>query len=143
MRIFERTRPPGKRIRLQRLLPATPRAVPRRPAASQLTRQKSLPAHDDGGPSGWQGRLHGKDIFRTRQVPLAVATSGFGPDPNGGQRAGFSATAQINRGDFGIGRWTGGGAVPAARCRSASRSGPSFSSDRAGAGCRTPAARPG
>lgn len=27
---------------------------------------------------------------------------GFGPDPFGGQRAGFSATAQINRRDFGI-----------------------------------------
>jgi polyisoprenoid-binding protein YceI len=47
----------------------------------------------------------------TRQVPLAVAVNGFGPGPNGGRRAGFSATAQINRGDFGIDRWTGGGAV--------------------------------
>jgi polyisoprenoid-binding protein YceI len=44
-------------------------------------------------------------------VPLAVKANGFGPDPNGGQRAGFTATAQINRGDFGIDRWTGGGAV--------------------------------
>ena len=33
----------------------------------------------------------------TRQVPLAVKVNGFGPDPNGGQRVGFSATAQINR----------------------------------------------
>ncbi len=47
----------------------------------------------------------------TRRVPLAVETNGSGPDPNGGQRAGFSATAQINRDDFGIDRWTGGGAV--------------------------------
>ena len=42
--------------------------------------------------------LHGV----TRPVPLAVEVSGFGPDPFGGQRAGFSATAQINRRDFGI-----------------------------------------
>jgi polyisoprenoid-binding protein YceI len=38
----------------------------------------------------------------TRQVPLAGEVNGFGPDPWGGQRAGFSATAQISRGDFGI-----------------------------------------
>ena len=31
--------------------------------------------------------------------------------PNGSQRVGFSATAQINRTDFGIDRWAGGGAV--------------------------------
>ncbi len=42
--------------------------------------------------------LHGV----TRQVPLAVEVNGFGPDPWGGQRAGFSATAQISRRDFGI-----------------------------------------
>ena len=42
--------------------------------------------------------LHGV----TRHVPLAVDVNGFGPDPFGGQRAGFSATAQINRRDFGI-----------------------------------------
>ena len=42
--------------------------------------------------------LHGV----TRQVPLAVEVNGFGPDPFGGQRAGFSATTRINRRDFGI-----------------------------------------
>jgi polyisoprenoid-binding protein YceI len=42
--------------------------------------------------------LHGV----TRPVPLAVEANGFGPDPFGGQRAGFSATAQINRRDYGI-----------------------------------------
>jgi polyisoprenoid-binding protein YceI len=47
----------------------------------------------------------------TRNVPLAVTTTGFDPGPNGGRRAFFSATAQVNRGDFGIGRWTGGGLV--------------------------------
>jgi len=51
--------------------------------------------------------LHGV----TPQVPLAAKANRFGPDPNGGQRASFSATAQINRADFGIDRWTGGGAV--------------------------------
>lgn len=42
--------------------------------------------------------LHGV----TRQVPLAAGLNGFGPDERGGQRAGFSATAQISRRDFGI-----------------------------------------
>jgi polyisoprenoid-binding protein YceI len=42
--------------------------------------------------------LHGV----TRQVPLAVEVSGFQADPWGGQRAGFSAIAEINRSDFGI-----------------------------------------
>lgn len=42
--------------------------------------------------------LHGV----TRQVPLAVEVHGFGPDQFGGQRAGFSATTQISRRDFGI-----------------------------------------
>jgi polyisoprenoid-binding protein YceI len=43
--------------------------------------------------------LHGV----TRQVPLTGEVNGFGPDLWGGQRAGFSATAQISRRDFGIG----------------------------------------
>jgi polyisoprenoid-binding protein YceI len=47
----------------------------------------------------------------TRQVPLAVAVTGFGPDRNGRQRAGFTATAQINRRDFGITVPMGGGGV--------------------------------
>lgn len=42
--------------------------------------------------------LHGV----TRQVPLAVEMNGFRPDPFGGYRAGFSATATIDRRDFGI-----------------------------------------
>jgi polyisoprenoid-binding protein YceI len=47
----------------------------------------------------------------TRNVPVAVAVKGFGAGPNGGRRASFSATAQVNRGEFGINRWTGGGLV--------------------------------
>jgi polyisoprenoid-binding protein YceI len=51
---------------------------------------------------GWavDGELTLHDV--TRRVPLAVEVNGFGPDPFGGQRAGFSATAQINRREFGI-----------------------------------------
>ncbi|MDT4938338.1 MAG: hypothetical protein QOG80_2009 [Pseudonocardiales bacterium] len=42
--------------------------------------------------------LHGV----TRQVPLSLELNGFTADPYGGQRAGFSATAEISRSDFGI-----------------------------------------
>jgi polyisoprenoid-binding protein YceI len=38
----------------------------------------------------------------TRSVPLALEVNGFTADPYGGQRAGFSATAEINRRDFGV-----------------------------------------
>jgi polyisoprenoid-binding protein YceI len=38
----------------------------------------------------------------TRQVSLTVEPTGFGPDPYGGTRAGFSATTKINRKNFGI-----------------------------------------
>jgi polyisoprenoid-binding protein YceI len=38
----------------------------------------------------------------TRPVELSVEVNGFGPDPFGGTRAGFSATGEINRTDFGI-----------------------------------------
>ena len=38
----------------------------------------------------------------TRQVPLHLEVNGFGPDPYGGTRAGFTATAEINRQDFGV-----------------------------------------
>jgi polyisoprenoid-binding protein YceI len=38
----------------------------------------------------------------TRSVPLSVELSGFGPDAFGGTRAGFSASATINRKDFDV-----------------------------------------
>lgn len=38
----------------------------------------------------------------TRAVPLRLELGGFGPDAYGGTRAGFSATAEINRRDFGV-----------------------------------------
>ncbi|MQY36998.1 Protein YceI [Streptomyces sp. RB17] len=52
----------------------------------------------DGWAIDGELTLHGV----TRQVPLAVEVNGFSPDQWGGQRAGFSATAEINRRDFGI-----------------------------------------
>lgn len=38
----------------------------------------------------------------TRTVELALEFNGVGPDPYGGQRAGFSASTEISRNDFGI-----------------------------------------
>jgi polyisoprenoid-binding protein YceI len=38
----------------------------------------------------------------TKDIPLALELNGFGPDPYGGTRAGFTATAEISRGDFGV-----------------------------------------
>src|ERR1700727_3152598 len=38
----------------------------------------------------------------THPVALTVEVNGFGPDPYGGTRAGFSATGVIDRTDYGI-----------------------------------------
>lgn len=38
----------------------------------------------------------------TREVPLRLELNGFGPDAYGGVRAGFTATGEINRHDFGV-----------------------------------------
>ena len=38
----------------------------------------------------------------TRPVSFALEVNGFGPDAYGGTRAGFSASATINRNDFGV-----------------------------------------
>ena len=38
----------------------------------------------------------------TKSVPLHLELNGFGPDPYGGVRAGFSATGEINRSDFNV-----------------------------------------
>jgi polyisoprenoid-binding protein YceI len=50
----------------------------------------------------------------TKDVPLALELNGFGPDAYGGTRAGFTATADISRSDFGV-SWNsaieGGGVV--------------------------------
>jgi polyisoprenoid-binding protein YceI len=56
-------------------------------------------------------RLEGEDIKVdgeltahgvTKPVTLTVEFNGAGPDPYGGQRAGFSAQTEINRNDFGV-----------------------------------------
>src|SRR5262249_52418486 len=47
---------------------------------------------DDGWIIDGELTLHGV----IRQVPLTVELNGFDPEPNGGHRAGFSATAEIN-----------------------------------------------
>ena len=38
----------------------------------------------------------------TKNVPLVLELNGFGPDPYGGTRAGFSASGEINRSDFNV-----------------------------------------
>jgi polyisoprenoid-binding protein YceI len=38
----------------------------------------------------------------TKNVPLVLELNGFGPDPYGGHRAGFSASGEINRRDFNV-----------------------------------------
>lgn len=61
-------------------------------------RSTAIRPADDGYVVEGELSLHGV----TRPVELAVAANGFGPDPYGGTRAGFSATGSINRRDFGI-----------------------------------------
>jgi polyisoprenoid-binding protein YceI len=51
-----------------------------------------------GGEYILDGDLTLKGI--TKNVPLSLELNGFGPDPYGGTRAGFTATAEINRRDF-------------------------------------------
>jgi len=53
---------------------------------------------EDGFDVDGELSLHGV----TRQVTLALDVNGFARDPFGGTRAGFSATAEIDRQDFGI-----------------------------------------
>ena len=38
----------------------------------------------------------------TRSVPLKLELNGFGPDPYGGTRAGFTASTDISRSEFGV-----------------------------------------
>ncbi|MDQ6873696.1 MAG: YceI family protein [Actinomycetota bacterium] len=61
-------------------------------------RSTAIRASGDGFTVDGELSLHGA----TRQVPLRVELNGFGPDGYGGTRAGFSATGEINRRDFGI-----------------------------------------
>ena len=47
-----------------------------------------------------EGELTLKGV--TKQVPLHLEVNGFGPDPQGGTRAGFTARGKLNRNDFGV-----------------------------------------
>ena len=72
---------------------------------------RSTGVRADGGDYVLDGELTLKGV--TKNVPLKLELNGFGPDPYGGTRAGFSATAEIKRGDFGVnfGLGEAGGAV--------------------------------
>ena len=61
-------------------------------------RSTSLVANGDTWTVQGELSLHGV----TRSVALNLELNGFTADPYGGQRAGFSATAEINRRDFGV-----------------------------------------
>jgi polyisoprenoid-binding protein YceI len=54
----------------------------------------------DGGDLVMDGDLTIRGV--TRPISLTVEVNGFGPDPYGGTRAGFSAHGEINRTDFGV-----------------------------------------
>ena len=67
-------------------------------------------------PEGGNFLLDGDLTIRgtTKPVTLKLEINGFGPDAYGGTRAGFSATTEINRNDFGVsynGPIPGGGVV--------------------------------
>jgi polyisoprenoid-binding protein YceI len=61
---------------------------------------KSTSIRPDGDDYAVTGDLTIKGV--TKPVQLKVEVNGFGPDPYGGTRAGFSATGEINRTDYGI-----------------------------------------
>jgi polyisoprenoid-binding protein YceI len=54
----------------------------------------------DGDDYVLDGELTLKGV--TKNVPLTLELNGFGPDAYGGTRAGFTATGEINRQDFGV-----------------------------------------
>jgi polyisoprenoid-binding protein YceI len=55
-------------------------------------------------PAGDKFKVTGDLTIRgvTKPVTLDVEVNGFGADPYGGTRAGFTATTEINRNDFGV-----------------------------------------
>jgi polyisoprenoid-binding protein YceI len=61
---------------------------------------RSTGVRQDGDDLILDGELTLKGV--TKSVPLRLELNGFGPDPYGGTRAGFTATADINRRDFGV-----------------------------------------
>ena len=56
----------------------------------------------DNGDGTWtvEGELDQHGV--TKSVPLNLEINGFTADPYGGQRVGFSATAELSRRDFGV-----------------------------------------
>jgi polyisoprenoid-binding protein YceI len=59
---------------------------------------RSTSVRRDGDDYVLDGELTLKDV--TKSVPLKLELNGFGPDPYGGTRAGFTASGEINRKDF-------------------------------------------
>ena len=55
---------------------------------------------DEGGEYLLEGDLTIRGV--TKPVALTLEVHGFGPDPYGGTRAGFTASGEINRSDFGV-----------------------------------------
>jgi polyisoprenoid-binding protein YceI len=60
----------------------------------------STGARFDDGSYILDGELTLKGVTKT--VPLVLELNGFGPDPYGGTRAGFTATGELNRRDFNV-----------------------------------------
>ncbi len=61
---------------------------------------RSTGVRQEDGEYVLDGELTLKGV--TKGVPLKLELNGFGPDPFGGTRAGFTATGEINRRDFGV-----------------------------------------
>jgi polyisoprenoid-binding protein YceI len=61
---------------------------------------RSAGIRSDGGQLIVDGELTIRGV--TKLVPLSLEVNGFGRDSYGGTRAGFSATGEINRHDFGV-----------------------------------------
>jgi polyisoprenoid-binding protein YceI len=61
---------------------------------------RSTGLRQDGEDYLLDGELTLKTI--TKPISLHLELGGFGPDPYGGTRAGFTAIGQLNRSDFGV-----------------------------------------
>lgn len=95
----------GNAKRDEHLRSATFLDVARHPNATY--RSSGIRRAGDGWAVDGDLTMHGV----TRPVPLMVAAARFIPGPNRAGHLSFSATAQVNRGEFGIDRYSGGGMV--------------------------------
>jgi polyisoprenoid-binding protein YceI len=66
----------------------------------QTMTYRSTGVRPEGDHYVLEGELTLKDV--TKPTELTLELNGFGPDPFGGTRAGFTATGEINRRDFGV-----------------------------------------